>query len=258
MLKFFRKIRQRLLTENKFSKYLIYAIGEIVLVVIGILIALQINNWNENRINENNETIILETLQEEFLENKKRYSETIKQQSYVIKYCKSLIECLELKDSEYKRDSIGDFIHFGALNYFRAEPLVGSYQSMLGSGDLKLLKNEGLKAKLASFSAEINTGFEDETASMNLLNQLHLEFKSIGEELYPNQLRQRLELAERIGKNNEERNKIISELYQNPNILNPLYTKAAFEKNRLDLQKKMLNYSNEILDLIETELNHKK
>ena len=47
MIKFFRKIRQKLLTENKFSKYLIYAIGEIVLVVIGILIALQINNLNE-------------------------------------------------------------------------------------------------------------------------------------------------------------------------------------------------------------------
>ncbi|SHH34847.1 DUF6090 family protein [Winogradskyella jejuensis] len=53
MIKFFRKIRQKLLSENKFSKYLIYAIGEIVLVVIGILIALQINNWNENRKNEN-------------------------------------------------------------------------------------------------------------------------------------------------------------------------------------------------------------
>jgi sensor domain CHASE-containing protein len=49
MIKFFRKIRQKMLTESKFSKYLLYAIGEIVLVVIGILIALQINNWNENK-----------------------------------------------------------------------------------------------------------------------------------------------------------------------------------------------------------------
>ncbi|MCE2612788.1 DUF6090 family protein [Flavobacteriaceae bacterium D16] len=49
MIKFFRKIRQKLLTENKFRQYIIYAIGEIFLVVIGILIALQINNWNENR-----------------------------------------------------------------------------------------------------------------------------------------------------------------------------------------------------------------
>ena len=49
MLRFFRQIRQRLLTDNKFSKYLLYAIGEILLLVIGILIALQINNWNEEK-----------------------------------------------------------------------------------------------------------------------------------------------------------------------------------------------------------------
>jgi len=49
MIKFFRNIRQQMLRENKLSKYLLYAIGEIVLVVIGILIALSINNWNENR-----------------------------------------------------------------------------------------------------------------------------------------------------------------------------------------------------------------
>ena len=53
MIKFFRKIRQKLLSENKFSKYLIYATGEIILVVVGILIALQINNANENRKTEN-------------------------------------------------------------------------------------------------------------------------------------------------------------------------------------------------------------
>ncbi|MGB0916570.1 MAG: DUF6090 family protein [Flavobacteriales bacterium] len=49
MIKFFRKIRQQLLSENKFTKYLIYAIGEIILVVIGILLAVSINEWNSNR-----------------------------------------------------------------------------------------------------------------------------------------------------------------------------------------------------------------
>lgn len=49
MLRFFRTIRQRLLTENRFSKYLLYALGEIVLVMIGILLALQVNAWNEGR-----------------------------------------------------------------------------------------------------------------------------------------------------------------------------------------------------------------
>lgn len=49
MIKLFRKIRQNQIMENKTSKYFKYAIGEIILVIIGILIALQINNWNENR-----------------------------------------------------------------------------------------------------------------------------------------------------------------------------------------------------------------
>lgn len=60
MIKFFRRIRQHLISESKFSKYLFYAFGEIVLVVIGILIALQINNWNENRKLQNEELSLLE------------------------------------------------------------------------------------------------------------------------------------------------------------------------------------------------------
>lgn len=60
MIKFFRRIRQHLISESKFSKYLFYAFGEIILVVIGILIALQINNWNENRKLQNEELSLLE------------------------------------------------------------------------------------------------------------------------------------------------------------------------------------------------------
>ena len=71
MIKFFRHIRQRLLSENKFSKYLVYAIGEIVLVVIGILIALQINNWNENRKESKKEDQLIDVLITD-LQSKKR------------------------------------------------------------------------------------------------------------------------------------------------------------------------------------------
>ncbi len=65
MIKLFRHIRKSLLSENKMSKYFKYAIGEIILVVIGILIALQINNWNEQRINNNSAKIYIENIREE-------------------------------------------------------------------------------------------------------------------------------------------------------------------------------------------------
>ena len=64
MLRFFRKIRHRLLTNNKVSKYLLYAVGEIILVVIGILIALSINNWNEYRRERIVEKEILQNMAE--------------------------------------------------------------------------------------------------------------------------------------------------------------------------------------------------
>lgn len=83
MIKFFRKIRQNLLSEGKTGKYFKYAIGEIVLVVIGILLALQINNWNEDRKQDIEQKALLKKFSQDLLEdyssyetNMQEYSET--------------------------------------------------------------------------------------------------------------------------------------------------------------------------------------
>jgi len=59
MIKFFRRIRQKLINERNIRSYLLYAFGEIILVMVGILLALQVNNWNENRLLKNQEKEIL-------------------------------------------------------------------------------------------------------------------------------------------------------------------------------------------------------
>ena len=69
MIKFFRKIRHDLMEKNKTGKYFKYAIGEVVLVVIGILIALQINNWNQSQINSEKEQVFLNQLFKGFTKN---------------------------------------------------------------------------------------------------------------------------------------------------------------------------------------------
>jgi len=77
MIKFFRHIRQRMIKENRVSKYLIYAIGEIVLVVIGILIALQINNWNEQRKLQSKVTSIYTIVQSDLQSDLKAIDEVL-------------------------------------------------------------------------------------------------------------------------------------------------------------------------------------
>jgi hypothetical protein len=78
MLTFLRKIRQRLVSENKVRSYLIYAIGEILLVVIGILIALQVNNWNQDQKALRQEQQIISALHNEFNENLKELQKDIR------------------------------------------------------------------------------------------------------------------------------------------------------------------------------------
>ncbi|MEO0570890.1 MAG: DUF6090 family protein [Bacteroidota bacterium] len=72
MLAFFRRIRKSLLTENKLTKYFFYALGEIILVVIGILIALKINNWNNNQISQQKELSYLQEIRDNLEQDTKR------------------------------------------------------------------------------------------------------------------------------------------------------------------------------------------
>ena len=104
MIKFFRKIRQNLLTEGKTGKYFKYAIGEIILVVIGILIALQINNWNEKRKDLNKLTNILQNIAADMREDALTIKETVEYGKEDINRIKSF---LNHKDySGFTRDSL--------------------------------------------------------------------------------------------------------------------------------------------------------
>ncbi len=95
MFRFFRKIRQQLLSQNKISKYLLYAIGEIVLVVIGILIALQINNWNEKIKTQENVQAQLINVIDAIESDVKSYENLLSQEGFrfhAVKYLLGLAE----------------------------------------------------------------------------------------------------------------------------------------------------------------------
>jgi len=145
MVKFFRKIRQKLLSENKFTKYLIYAIGEIFLLVIGILIALQINNWNNNNIERNLESNmlneILVNLEKDIfnLNSKITYNENrIKHNSIVLEH---LIFKTPLTDS--LRFSYARLSGRGTF-----EPITVAYENLQSKG-INIVQNDSLRISIS-------------------------------------------------------------------------------------------------------------
>jgi hypothetical protein len=95
MINFFRKIRKQLADDNKPLKYMRYAIGEIVLVMIGILLALQVNNWNEQRKDRITEQKILNALQEDLLVNINRLNKDILLEQRTINQANKIIKHLD-------------------------------------------------------------------------------------------------------------------------------------------------------------------
>jgi hypothetical protein len=105
MIKFFRKIRQKMISENKFSKYLIYAIGEILLVVIGILIALQVNIWNNESANRDKEINLLTEMIRNLNLNINQFSNEIEKQKSIIQNIDVVMS--QIKNNTPYHDSLG-------------------------------------------------------------------------------------------------------------------------------------------------------
>ncbi|NKI30935.1 DUF6090 family protein [Croceivirga thetidis] len=147
MLKFFRRIRHKLLAENRFSKYFLYAIGEIVLVVIGILIALQINNWNEERKNIAQKNAYCAQLITSLKSDRKVLKEFYNRLLAVEKKGKYLWEFVSGTEMEIDTNLFKN--HFlSAANAFEFTPKTTAYDNMVASNGLNLIKNDSLKILL--------------------------------------------------------------------------------------------------------------
>jgi len=242
--------------ENKTGKYFKYAIGEIILVVIGILIALSINNWNEQRKDNLTEKELLRGLLIDFSETKSRLKETINLQNTSFSYGKRLLFLYDSKGLLVKKDSIAAFVGFGALSWWRAEPVNGTYDAMVSTGNIGLLKNKELRRDLAKFDAELKNGFEDHEYSMDLLNELTLEQSAYAFNFLYDQTRRDLGLLVINDSVETEKNitSSINALKNNKRFFGLLSSRLMMEKNRLERQEKMFHFVNNVLNIVELEL----
>ena len=159
MIKFFRKIRQDLLSKGKTGKYLKYAIGEIILVVIGILLALQINTWNENRIDSKRLNLYTQSLLNDLELDKKRLIECMVFDSTKV----SIIDRL----SEPVQDFIEDLSDRGILTIKSIKVNNATFKTMSSNNDLELYQNIDLQNSISKYYADVEYVIRFENVYIN-------------------------------------------------------------------------------------------
>ena len=155
MLKFFRQIRQRLLNENRFSKYLLYAVGEIFLVVIGILIALQVNNWNEGQKDNHLEQEYYCKLLDDVTQDMLQVEQLIQLTDKRIAASNDLIYLLQ--SSKYEVDDVMDkTLNAISLITYTFRPSKATFEDLKSSGNLILIRENETKTKIIDYYSTLD------------------------------------------------------------------------------------------------------
>jgi hypothetical protein len=147
MLKFFRQIRKKLIIQENVRKYLLYALGEVLLVMIGILLALQVNNWNQDRIAASEQAIILKNLNVEFSENLVELTISISRLDTLIV---ALEELLNVMHNQPDTFSVNEFEILLERTFFTPTYSPSSFvlEELKNSGGLSRLNNQLLESLL--------------------------------------------------------------------------------------------------------------
>ena len=160
MIKFFRKIRQGLLSEGKTGKYLKYAIGEIVLVMIGILLALQVSNWNQEHKDRISERKLLENIHRDFIQNKVSF-DSVKAINYRgLNALEKIVALLPLNSDTLKHAAYNEYSK--DIKIMTYNPYSSSVESAVNSNALQLIQDENLQKYLVSWKDVFLDYQEDE------------------------------------------------------------------------------------------------
>ena len=165
MIPFFRKIRKQMADDNQFFKYMRYAIGEMLLVMIGILLALQINNWNTKKIEKREEISSYKNIKRQINDDKNVISSLIDYNNLYYKQYKYANQVIEQNDQS-KIDTLGK-IALKLYKYSDYNRSSNIYQNLINSGVLKLLKNRDIIEKIQQL--------EDTYIYINRMEKIHFE-----------------------------------------------------------------------------------
>lgn len=269
MIKFFRKIRQKLAYENNVSKYLRYAIGEIVLVVIGILIALAINNWNENRKLHNQEIIYLNNLKNDINAQITLLDIYIDFENIIIDQTNDIIKHYELNNGFKNMDSIFPKLHDLTIRWTFSNANTTLLQ-MLNSNQINIIQNRQLKEELIKYNQQIdlfakNTNINNTNLLDNFTTQTFIDIGSYASYGNTDRMVQKFNdfYSFKTNKvNDNELKKISIQLINKPIKKLEVINKVVYRNTLSNLQKSgnlgLKKRSEQILHMIENEIKSHK
>ncbi len=152
MLRLLKKVRSNLLKENRLKSYGLYAIGEIILVVAGILIAVKINNWNTQNTFNKIEEASISRLKEDLQQDIKRFDFLESRFSNRLKACDSTLQLIANQKTLEDRLNI---IAIHQINFFLVEANTTTYDEMLNTGRLYSMRDQNLRAQINKYYRDV-------------------------------------------------------------------------------------------------------
>tara|TARA_R110002033_G_C3814593_1_gene232514 strand:+ start:69 stop:782 length:714 start_codon:yes stop_codon:yes gene_type:complete len=236
MIKFFRKIRQDLLSKGKTGKYFKYAIGEIVLVVIGILIALAINNWNEQRKSSINEKDLILTIIDEIKSSRDNLKKELETNQFLLN------EISKYLDNNFPESEKDNSIILALIAHNNTEMNIPLVVSILEKNISHSISDNMLLKKLRELNSSNESLVKSEHFLDDFWNSKTTEFLIRKKYAYPT--------FDKFTRNNVAKSERYRELYDDDEYKNLISLKWILHKSYVSDQENTLKKLEEILEYL--------
>ena len=238
MIRFLRNIRLSLMSDHKLRKYLFYAIGEVALVMIGILLALQVNNWNEVRKEKKKEQVLLKKLASDLEDDIISLEEIIKDDSLLFKSLSDMstrvLSANTVEEAQIRDNALFRFNHFYANKT--------TLENIVSSGQIDIIKNDTLMDNLLNYYRQVkinNNGLDESIKN------------------YSRDIENYLTRFDHLKDHPLLKKKSIEDYRADPFFLNSLFFKNGLLKYQMTNYKGLKERAQEILNDIYLEMNEK-
>jgi hypothetical protein len=239
MLKIFRKLRQNFIVANKIGTYLLYAIGEVILIVIGILLALNISNWNDERKTRAKEEFFLAKLTSNLSTDVKYLNQMIAYEGDVANHLDSILKIVR-NPYKFRVESLRNHSH-ALFSFKRFNTTKTAFDNLVSSGQIDIIRNQLLVEKLFIYYRDVDEQSISGDAALasysrNTVGPFFMQFDFLSKET----------------ESTIRKQKSLMEYHLEPAVENLVVSKLSFIKSQIEAYNNLVDSAEELIKLLES------